>query len=556
MCAESLTLSAACPYFGRYVHAASGLLGAGQIDDARVFAKLSLDANPKLPLYAFQHSIIQAAAGQLKAAAFELAGLLTSSPKHAPARDALNRIQCARLEADAIAPARGGAVGGAADTLTDYHSESLDLKERLQAIKALLSRRALKGENSQEDELWQELEEDENRLDKLLAMQKNAAQLKTQLQSLGEEPKAVLGLVSAAKASARGRRMLPATTRMEPVSVASLDGGNEEDGDNPRVVVVEYPKSPSIPSLIAAVAEMFAKRTTDGADDTEPSKRLAFEVEGWPTEDDCAGVQDTPARFMSTWMSVAAKYVEVRDHIDVESELESRPEDFLPPICDAPLATKKVHTLEHLEGISKRDKLAMLPEHALREVIRRVHEPRKKKGDAHVVLAPLPIDEVGERTRLALLKNSTSWVSLNIAALYWRVEGNATQAIECLRRAFLYSSSPNKDVALVSIANVLHLSGFTIDAVTMMQMAIQVAPKMALNHFTMANILFALGEQSSLQAAFFYEATLRFQSEFSPALSRLLRLRCLAKSESLKKAALDVSGGAVSSEPRSPAAQP
>ena len=99
------------------------------------------------------------------------------------------------------------------------------------------------------------------------------------------------------------------------------------------------------------------------------------------------------------------------------------------------------------------------------------------------------------------------------------------------RRAFLHSSSPNKDVALVSLANVLHMSGYTVDAVTAMQMAIQVAPKMALNHFTMANILFALGEQSSLQAAFFYEATLRFQAEFSPALSRLLRLRCQSKYE-------------------------
>ena len=93
----------------------------------------------------------------------------------------------------------------------------------------------------------------------------------------------------------------------------------------------------------------------------------------------------------------------------------------------------------------------------------------------------------------------------------------------------MYSGSSNKDVALVSIANILHLSGYTMDAVTAMQMAIQVAPKMALNHFTLANILFAYGENSAQQAAFFYEATLRFQGEFTPALSRLQQLRCQTK---------------------------
>jgi tetratricopeptide (TPR) repeat protein len=226
-------------------------------------------------------------------------------------------------------------------------------------------------------------------------------------------------------------------------------------------------------------------------------------------------------------MSVAAKNIDIRDHIDMASELSTSLESFSPPVCDCAVSAKPVHTLEHLEGIAKRAKISMLPELALKEVIRRVqNEPLNASDVTSHLLPPIPIDEMAERTRLALEKNSTDWVALNIAALYWRVQGNANQAIECLRRAFFFAGSGQKDVALVSIANVLQMSGYTVDAVTAMQMAIQVAPKMALNHFTMANILFTLGETNAQQAAFFYEATLRFQPDFSPAFNRLLQLRC------------------------------
>lgn len=46
------------------------------------------------------------------------------------------------------------------------------------------------------------------------------------------------------------------------------------------------------------------------------------------------------------------------------------------------------------------------------------------------------------RTSLFLFfsfKNSSSWVLLNLAAYYWRIKGNALEAVECLRRALYFS---------------------------------------------------------------------------------------------------------------------
>ena len=44
-------------------------------------------------------------------------------------------------------------------------------------------------------------------------------------------------------------------------------------------------------------------------------------------------------------------------------------------------------------------------------------------------------------------QNSTSWVLLNIASLYWRVQGDTAEAIKCLRQALSFSP-PNARVCV------------------------------------------------------------------------------------------------------------
>ena len=38
-------------------------------------------------------------------------------------------------------------------------------------------------------------------------------------------------------------------------------------------------------------------------------------------------------------------------------------------------------------------------------------------------------------------QNSSSWVLLNVASLYWRVQGDTVEAIKCLRQALYFSPS-------------------------------------------------------------------------------------------------------------------
>jgi hypothetical protein len=54
------------------------------------------------------------------------------------------------------------------------------------------------------------------------------------------------------------------------------------------------------------------------------------------------------------------------------------------------------------------------------------------------------MDEIAVRLSLALAKNASNWIVLNVAALYWRVTGNATRAVQCLRAALYFSPRQHK----------------------------------------------------------------------------------------------------------------
>lgn len=108
-------------------------------------------------------------------------------------------------------------------------------------------------------------------------------------------------------------------------------------------------------------------------------------------------------------------------------------------------------------------------------------------------------------------QNSTSWIVLNLAGLYWRVNGNSTRAVQCLRAALYYSPRAYKvsvhvqidrtcqdcfavtvfaqslvlcnnafeyvfiqDIALSALGSVFIRTGFFDDAITVLQLANEV----------------------------------------------------------------------------------
>lgn len=50
------------------------------------------------------------------------------------------------------------------------------------------------------------------------------------------------------------------------------------------------------------------------------------------------------------------------------------------------------------------------------------------------------VKSFGKQIAAELSKNRTSWLHYNLASLYWRVEGNGQNAVECARRALHFVS--------------------------------------------------------------------------------------------------------------------
>ena len=66
-----------------------------------------------------------------------------------------------------------------------------------------------------------------------------------------------------------------------------------------------------------------------------------------------------------------------------------------------------------------------------------------------------------------------------------------------------------QDIALLSLANILHQAGQIDDALVLTNIALEHAPELAVIHFTTANLYAARGEWG--RATQFYEATLALQ---------------------------------------------
>ncbi|XP_077994523.1 tetratricopeptide repeat protein 17-like [Glandiceps talaboti] len=229
----------------------------------------------------------------------------------------------------------------------------------------------------------------------------------------------------------------------------------------------------------------------------------------WLSMDECKDIKKANLKgFTSTWLSVTAKDVNLHEHINFESVLDGT---MFEPFCETTLGPS-LFTLDHLKGLAERDKIEYSAEQGLKEVL----ETLGGTSESH--------DAIGTRITHAMASNQSSWVLSNMAALYWRVEGEAEKALDCLRQALFFSPRPMKDIALISMANIFHRAGLYDDALVVTKMALEISPNLVVNHFTMANVFSSMGDY--VNALQYYEATLKLQNEFQPALERLHTIQC------------------------------
>ncbi|XP_059051323.1 tetratricopeptide repeat protein 17 [Achroia grisella] len=180
--------------------------------------------------------------------------------------------------------------------------------------------------------------------------------------------------------------------------------------------------------------------------------------------------------------------------------------------------TFSMFAFEHLEGMIHRENLSSNVALLLPEQIETV----------------MTDEQLGDWAATTLRKNSSSWLHYNVASLYWRIKGKAPKALECSRRAVHYAPRIYKDIALLSLGSILHLSRKTEDAVTILSAAVEHDPLCPFNHFVLANAYAVIGDfKSSLKHL---DLCLKLNPAFHLARTHKYGALCHAKLvETLKK---------------------
>ncbi|XP_029638626.1 tetratricopeptide repeat protein 17 isoform X1 [Octopus sinensis] len=253
--------------------------------------------------------------------------------------------------------------------------------------------------------------------------------------------------------------------------------------------------------------------------DKSEDRDTDLEQRFYRSEPDCIAVGKPLPEFdlyISTVLPLENKGIRQEEHIDFKAVPSNKP---LPPDCTQVTDLHySIHAFEHLEGMKARKNLSGTAELGLKNAI-----PHRDN-----------VDDYGNLIYEAMKKNKTSWVLFNMAAFYWRIKGDSYQVIECLRRALHYSPRMQKDVALISLANVLHRARYSNEAAIVVHAALDVSKELNVNHFTLGNIYAVLGEYN--KSVICFENTLKIQPEFEAAAKRKHAVLCHAKLESALEA--------------------
>lgn len=165
-------------------------------------------------------------------------------------------------------------------------------------------------------------------------------------------------------------------------------------------------------------------------------------------------------------------------NIEFDNEMLSTKIGDLEPDCSEPPLDFSMRTFEHLAGLQSRLGLTMEPEATLEKL----------------TPANMDLKSFGNWVAFNLERNRTSWISFNLATLYYRIVGNAAQALECSRRALLFSPKKMKTIALVNMGNILTHSHQQEDGIIVLHAAVDHNPSDPVAHYTLANSYALIGD--------------------------------------------------------------
>lgn len=177
--------------------------------------------------------------------------------------------------------------------------------------------------------------------------------------------------------------------------------------------------------------------------------------------------------------SIGSRKVMDRVYLEGDAVLEmfaSEEAANMEPICADYLDSYPLFCFEHLHALHNPD-LKMDPEDPLK-----LHE------------LGIINENFANQLVTGLRRDPQRWQLYTLSSYYWRLKGDAFQAVECARRALHLVPRSHKDIPLLSLGTILQRSRQHRDAVIVLEAATDLNPRSAENHFALANSLFFLSE--------------------------------------------------------------
>jgi tetratricopeptide (TPR) repeat protein len=121
---------------------------------------------------------------------------------------------------------------------------------------------------------------------------------------------------------------------------------------------------------------------------------------------------------------------------------------------------------------------------------------------------------------------NTSWLFFHTLSLYWRLMGNASEALNCLFQSHILSPSNVQDLTYLSMALILYNSQNHInEAIYLLYESLSIDQNaLLLTHFTLGNAMARKGHLDLAEQ--WYQSTLKLKSDFEPAKQRLRAIQC------------------------------
>ncbi|XP_015120948.1 tetratricopeptide repeat protein 17 isoform X2 [Diachasma alloeum] len=137
-----------------------------------------------------------------------------------------------------------------------------------------------------------------------------------------------------------------------------------------------------------------------------------------------------------------------------------------------------MYTFDHLNAMRNRKNLSQ----------------HQEKGLIKYLPEGTDLNKFGHQIAHGLLRNSTSWLHLNLAAIYWRVRGDAYNALECARRSIVTAPREFRDIPLLTTGGILHAAKHSAEAAIVLHAAIDYAPTQSHQHLALGHVYAILGD--------------------------------------------------------------